>query len=294
MRYKLGCNRGACGILINRKGTTGVLFDDANKAKAEQTDSAIDLMMAQPSVIKRPVMVITQDGQTRVQVGFRAINTSFFPNSFMSKTLALTEQLIGLDSVTLKTRLSKTPLIELLATLASNAKPYSLATSPIYGRRGTQQPLLVFADHTDVVPTGLSINGNPHLFADTSRYKLYGRGAADMKTSIAAFVVATEEFIQAHPEHQGSIGFLITSDEEGPATDGTVVVCNKLKERGVQLDYCIVGEPTSSEVFGDTIKNGRRGTMSGKLTVKVCKGHIAYPQLAKILYTWSRQHSPNW
>jgi succinyl-diaminopimelate desuccinylase len=102
-----------------------------------------------------------------------------------------------------------------------------------------------------------------------------------MKTSIAAFVVATEEFIAAHPDHQGSIGFLITSDEEGPATDGTVVVCEQLKARGEQLDYCIVGEPTSVDVLGDTIKNGRRGTMSGKLTIKGVQGHIAYPQLAK-------------
>ena len=102
-----------------------------------------------------------------------------------------------------------------------------------------------------------------------------------MKTSIAAFVVATEEFITAHPGHKGSIGFLITSDEEGPATDGTVIVCDKLKERGEQIDYCIVGEPTSVENLGDTIKNGRRGTMSGKLVVKGVQGHIAYPQLAR-------------
>jgi succinyl-diaminopimelate desuccinylase len=110
---------------------------------------------------------------------------------------------------------------------------------------------------------------------------LYGRGAADMKCSIAAMLVATEEFVQHHPEHAGSIGFLITSDEEGPAVDGTVVVCNLLKQRGVQLDYCLVGEPTSAQHFGDTIKNGRRGSMTGKLVVHGIQGHIAYPQLAK-------------
>ena len=102
-----------------------------------------------------------------------------------------------------------------------------------------------------------------------------------MKTSIAAMVVAVEEFVAAHPDHEGSIGFLITSDEEGPATDGTVVVCEQLKERGERLDYCIVGEPTSVDMLGDMIKNGRRGTLSGKLTVKGVQGHIAYPQLAK-------------
>jgi succinyl-diaminopimelate desuccinylase len=111
--------------------------------------------------------------------------------------------------------------------------------------------------------------------------KLYGRGAADMKTSLAAMVVAVEEFVAAHPNHKGSIGFLITSDEEGPAIDGTVIVCDQLKARGVQLDYCIVGEPTSVKQIGDMIKNGRRGTMSGKLTIKGVQGHIAYPHMAK-------------
>jgi succinyl-diaminopimelate desuccinylase len=132
------------------------------------------------------------------------------------------------------------------------------------------------------VPTGPLTQWQSDPFKPTRRDgKLYGRGAADMKTSIAAMVVAVEEFVNDHPEHKGSIGFLITSDEEGPATDGTVVVCDMLKARGEQLDYCIVGEPTSFEQLGDMIKNGRRGTMSGKLTVKGIQGHIAYPQLAK-------------
>jgi len=201
----------------------------------------------------------------------------------MSKTLALTEQLIALDSVTPEDKGCQNTLINLLAPLGFTCETIQSGdVTNLWARRGSSQPLVVFAGHTDVVPTGPVTQWQSEPFAPTHRDgKLYGRGAADMKTSIAAFVVATEEFVAAHSDHNGSIGFLITSDEEGPATDGTVVVCNLLKERGEQLDYCIVGEPTSSEVLGDTIKNGRRGTMSGKLTVKGIQGHIAYPQLAE-------------
>ena len=142
--------------------------------------------------------------------------------------------------------------------------------------------ILVFAGHTDVVPTGPLDQWHSHPFTPSHRGGvLYGRGAADMKTSIAAMVVACEEFLAAHPEPALSIAFLITSDEEGPAKDGTVVVCEALKARGEVLDYCIVGEPTSVSQLGDMIKNGRRGTMSGKLTIKGVQGHIAYPHLAK-------------
>ena len=141
---------------------------------------------------------------------------------------------------------------------------------------------LVFAGHTDVVPTGPVEKWQSHPFTPTQREgKLYGRGAADMKTSIAAMVVAVEEFLAANPQPELSIAFLLTSDEEGPATDGTVVVCDWLRTKGEILDYCIVGEPTSVNQLGDTIKNGRRGTMSGKLTIKGIQGHIAYPYLAK-------------
>jgi succinyl-diaminopimelate desuccinylase len=141
---------------------------------------------------------------------------------------------------------------------------------------------LVFAGHTDVVPTGPLEHWHSPPFTPSHRAgKLYGRGAADMKSSIAAMVVAVEEFLAAHPRPALSIAFLITSDEEGPGTDGTVVVCEQLKARGDVLDYCIVGEPTSVRLLGDTIKNGRRGTLSGKLTVKGLQGHIAYPHLAK-------------
>ncbi len=141
---------------------------------------------------------------------------------------------------------------------------------------------LVFAGHTDVVPTGPLEQWHSHPFTPSQRDGvLYGRGAADMKTSIAAMVVACEEFLALHPQPALSIAFLLTSDEEGPARDGTVVVCDALTARGEVLDYCIVGEPTSVSQLGDMIKNGRRGTMSGKLTVKGVQGHIAYPHLAK-------------
>ena len=141
---------------------------------------------------------------------------------------------------------------------------------------------LVFAGHTDVVPTGPLEHWHSHPFTPSHRNgKLYGRGAADMKSSIAAMVVAVEEFLAAHPEPALSIAFLITSDEEGPSIDGTLAVCRQLSARGEVLDYCVVGEPTSVNRLGDTIKNGRRGSLSGKLTVKGLQGHIAYPQLAK-------------
>jgi succinyl-diaminopimelate desuccinylase len=200
-----------------------------------------------------------------------------------SKTLALTEELIALSSVTPNDNGCQRRLIDLLAPLGFDCETVeSGGVTNLWARRGTAQPLLVFAGHTDVVPTGPLDQWHSHPFIPTQRDgKLYGRGAADMKTSIAAMVVAVEEFVQQHPSHKGSIGFLITSDEEGPATDGTVIVCNMLKQRGVKLDYCVVGEPTSSHELGDVIKNGRRGSMSGKLTVKGVQGHIAYPQLAK-------------
>ncbi len=141
--------------------------------------------------------------------------------------------------------------------------------------------LLVFAGHTDVVPTGPVKLWDSDPFKPTQRDgKLFGRGAADMKTALAAFVVATEEFVSVQPESPLAIGFLLTSDEEGPAVDGTVKVCEMLQARGEVLDYCIVGEPTSVMRSGDMIKNGRRGSLGGKLTVKGTQGHIAYPQLA--------------
>ncbi|GAB3550979.1 succinyl-diaminopimelate desuccinylase [Noviherbaspirillum agri] len=201
----------------------------------------------------------------------------------MSRTLALTEELIALSSVTPNDNGCQKRLIELLKPLGFTCESIQSGdVTNLWARKGDAQPLVVFAGHTDVVPTGPVEQWTSAPFVPTRRDgKLYGRGAADMKTSIAAMVVAVEEFLAAHPGHKGSIAFLLTSDEEGPAIDGTVVVCDKLKERGEKLDYCIVGEPTSTDQLGDVIKNGRRGSMSGKLTIKGVQGHIAYPQLAK-------------
>jgi succinyl-diaminopimelate desuccinylase len=201
----------------------------------------------------------------------------------MSKTLALTEELISLHSVTPADGGCQLKMAERLSPLGFHCETIASGdVTNLWARRGNVQPLLVFAGHTDVVPTGPLERWSSDPFIPTHRDgKLYGRGAADMKTSLAAMVVAVEEFVAAHPNHKGSIGFLITSDEEGPAIDGTVIVCNQLKARGEQLDYCVVGEPTSVKHVGDMIKNGRRGTMSGKLIIKGIQGHIAYPHMAK-------------
>jgi succinyl-diaminopimelate desuccinylase len=213
----------------------------------------------------------------------------------MSRTLYLTEQLISRASLTpddagcqdiIAARLA--PLGFVCETIVSG--PDHFRVTNLWAKRaaapavpaGVATELIVFAGHTDVVPTGPLDQWHSDPFTPTHRDgKLYGRGTSDMKTSLAAFVVAVEEFVAAQPDTALSIALLLTSDEEGPATDGTVIVCEALQARGEKLDYCIVGEPTSLERTGDMIKNGRRGTMSGKLTVKGVQGHIAYPHLAK-------------
>ena len=199
------------------------------------------------------------------------------------KTLELAKSLIAQSSVTPDDKDCQQQLIALLAPLGFVCETItSNGVTNLWARRGTAQPLFVFAGHTDVVPTGPTEQWQSAPFLPTERDgKLYGRGAADMKTSLAAMVVACQEFVAACPGHHGSIAFLITSDEEGPAVDGTVVVCRMLEERGEKLDYCIVGEPTSNSTLGDTIKNGRRGSLSGRLVVKGVQGHIAYPHLAR-------------
>ncbi|HEV2977681.1 MAG TPA: succinyl-diaminopimelate desuccinylase [Casimicrobiaceae bacterium] len=152
----------------------------------------------------------------------------------------------------------------------------------LWARRGEARPAVCLAGHTDVVPTGPLDAWSSDPFTPTIRNgSLYGRGAADMKSSLAAFVVAVEGFVAAHPTHPGSIALLLTSDEEGPATDGTVRVVERLQAAATELDYCIVGEPSSVERLGDMIKNGRRGTLSGTLRVRGVQGHIAYPHLAR-------------
>ncbi len=208
----------------------------------------------------------------------------------MTRTLQLTEQLVSRPSVTPNDGGCQRLIAERLKALgfdceAIDSGPESFRVANLWargGRRGADAKTLVFAGHTDVVPTGPLEQWSSDPFTPTHRDgKLYARGASDMKTSLAAFVVATEEFLAATPAPAIGIGFLLTSDEEGPAVDGTVVVCERLKARGERLDWCIVGEPTSVQRTGDMVKNGRRGTMSGKLTVKGIQGHIAYPQLAR-------------
>lgn len=206
----------------------------------------------------------------------------------MSRVLHLTEQLIAQRSVTpedgqcqpiLQARLA--PLGFACETIESG--PADFRVKNLWAKRpGRKGRTLVFAGHTDVVPTGPLEQWTSDPFVPSHRDgNLYGRGAADMKTSIAAFTVAVEEFLAAHPQPDLGIAFLLTSDEEGPSVDGTVVVCEKLQQRGEKLDFCIVGEPTSVEKLGDMIKNGRRGSLTGKLTAKGIQAHIAYPQLGK-------------
>lgn len=201
----------------------------------------------------------------------------------MNKTLSLAEELISIASVTPHDKGCQLRLVELLKPLGFICETtQSGVVSNLWARKELVSPLLVFAGHTDVVPPGSLDKWESPPFQPARRDgKLYGRGAADMKTSIAAMIIATEEFITTYPNHKGSIGFLITSDEEGEATEGTIAICKYLKARTEKLHYCIIGEPTSVHQLGDTVKNGRRGTMCGKLTINGIQGHIAYPDLAK-------------
>ena len=201
----------------------------------------------------------------------------------MSKTLDLAKDLISRQSNTPLDAGCQELMISRLEPLGFNIERMRFGdVDNFYARRGTTSPLLVFAGHTDVVPTGPVDKWHTPPFEPTIKDgMLYGRGAADMKTSCAAFITAIEDFVAANPNHKGSIGLLITSDEEGVAVDGTVKVVEALKARGEHFDYCIVGEPTSNKVVGDMIKNGRRGSLSGKLVVKGVQGHIAYPHLVK-------------
>lgn len=210
----------------------------------------------------------------------------------MTATLRLTEALIARPSVTPDDQGCQDLMAERLKAIGFECHTlvFGPAAAPVTNlwaiRRGTAHAsgstTLVFAGHTDVVPTGpLDQWSSPPFVPSHRDGLLHGRGAADMKTSLAAMVVACEEFVGKHPAHAGSVAFLITSDEEGPSIDGTVKVCEWLQQRGERLDCCIVGEPTSVRQVGDMIKNGRRGSLSGKLRVLGVQGHIAYPHLAR-------------
>ena len=198
-------------------------------------------------------------------------------------TLELVRQIIACPSVTPDDAGCMEIIAERLRPLGFSCEFINRnGVTNLWARRGTAKPLFVFAGHTDVVPTGpLDKWTSPPFAPEIRDGMLYGRGAADMKSSLAAMLTATEAFVAANPNHPGSIAFLLTSDEEGDAVDGTTIVVEALKARGESLDFCIIGEPTSVDTLGDMIKNGRRGSLSGKLTVKGIQCHIAYPHLGR-------------
>ncbi|MFZ1099973.1 MAG: succinyl-diaminopimelate desuccinylase [Steroidobacteraceae bacterium] len=201
----------------------------------------------------------------------------------MSQAIELARNLIARRSVTPADEGCQPVMAERLAALGFMIEPLRFGNvENFWARRGSGAPLFCFAGHTDVVPAGPLEEWRSDPFAPTIRDgRLYGRGAADMKSGLAAMITATEEFVGAHADHSGSIAFLITSDEEGPSVDGTKRVVQTLTERGERIDWCLVGEPSSEESVGDTIKVGRRGSLSGRLTVHGVQGHVAYPQLAE-------------
>jgi len=201
----------------------------------------------------------------------------------MPSTLDLAIELIRRPSITPEDAGCQALLCERLAALGFGIEPLPFGeVTNCWARRGDARPLFCFAGHTDVVPTGPLEHWTSDPFDPVIRDgRLYGRGASDMKGSLAAMITATEGFLAAHPDPAGSIAFLMTSDEEGPARDGTVKVIEWLESRGEKIDYCLVGEPSSDRQLGDLIKNGRRGSITGQLTVHGKQGHVAYPQRAK-------------
>lgn len=201
----------------------------------------------------------------------------------LSPTLSLACELIARDSTTPADAGCQQLMAERLAACGFRIEPMRFGeVDNLWARRGAQGPVLCFAGHTDVVPTGPLARWDTPPFEPTIRDgMLYGRGAADMKGSLAAMVVAVERFVAEYPSHRGSIAFLITSDEEGPAVDGTVKVVDTLRARQETVDWCIVGEPSSTEQVGDVVKNGRRGSLNARLLIKGKQGHVAYPHLAR-------------
>lgn len=200
----------------------------------------------------------------------------------MNETLALSKALINRNSVTPEDAGCQKLLCDRLEPYGFTVENMRFEeVDNIWLRRGTERPLLCFAGHTDVVPTGPITDWDSDPFnAEIREGLLYGRGAADMKSSIAAFTVASERFVKDFPEHEGSIAYLITSDEEGPSVNGTVKVIEALEARNEKIDWCLVGEPSSKDTLGDVIKNGRRGSLNGYLTIYGQQGHVAYPHLA--------------
>src|SRR2546430_8685882 len=198
-------------------------------------------------------------------------------------TLALARELIARRSITPEDAGCQTLLAARLAAIGFRCESLiANGVTNLWARRGEARPLLCFAGHTDVVPPGPleQWQSDPFVPAERDGY-LYGRGAADMKSSIAAFVTAIEAYLAHQPVSSGSIALLITSDEEGPSIDGTARVVERLKADGQRIDYCVVGEPSSVDLLGDMIKNGRRGTLSGTLIVRGVQGHVAYPQAGR-------------
>lgn len=200
----------------------------------------------------------------------------------MSQTVSLTQQLIRLASVTPDDKGCQQLIASRLSSLGFKCEHMLFGeVDNLWATHGSQKPLFVFAGHTDVVPTGPQEQWTyPPFDAHIEDNMLHGRGAADMKGGVAAMVVAAENFVTKHPEHRGQIGFLITSDEEGPAKNGTLKVLEALAQRNIKIDHCVLGEPSSTSKLGDTIKVGRRGSLGGKLTIIGKQGHIAYPHLA--------------
>ena len=201
----------------------------------------------------------------------------------MNHTLELTQALINRNSVTPEDAGCQKMLCSRLEPIGFAVEHMRFEdVDNIWLRRGTVEPLLCFAGHTDVVPTGPIGEWDSDPFkAEIRDGLLYGRGAADMKASIAAFTVATERFVADYPNHKGSIAYLITSDEEGPSINGTVKVIEALEARNEKIKWCLVGEPSSTNTLGDVVKNGRRGSINGYLTIRGQQGHVAYPHLAK-------------
>lgn len=199
----------------------------------------------------------------------------------MSESINIAKELISINSITPNDNGCLELIENQLKPIGFNLKRYdSNGVSNLYAKRGTQGPLVVFAGHTDVVPPGPIEKWNSDPFVPTEENGiLYGRGSADMKSSLAAIVVAIKEYVHENPNHQGTIGLFITSDEEGIAIDGTKKIVEAFLHDKQEVDFCIVGEPTSAEVFGDTIKNGRRGSLSATMIIKGTQGHIAYPHL---------------